>query len=41
MGRRKVPLTEAEKQMLTYAYELTKDERQEAVKKSRRQILSN
>jgi len=27
--------------MLTHAYELTKDERQEAVKKSRRQILSN
>jgi UDP-N-acetylglucosamine diphosphorylase/glucosamine-1-phosphate N-acetyltransferase len=41
MGRRKVAFTEADRSMLTHAYELTKDERQEAVKKSRRQILSN
>jgi len=33
--------TEADRYMLTHAYGLTKDERQEAVKKSRRQILSN
>ena len=41
MGRRKVTFTEADRSVLTHAYELTKDERQEAVKKSRRQILSN
>ena len=41
MGRRKVTFTEADRSMLTHAYELTKDERQEAVKKSRRQILSS
>lgn len=38
MGRRKVTLTEADREVLIHAYDSTKEERMEAVKKARREI---
>lgn len=40
MGRRKVVLTEDDRVLLTHAYELTAPEREEAVKKARREIAA-